>query len=236
MTEPYLSDRFVVLGRRPFRDNDAHLVLLGEQLGKCVALAKGVGKPTSKLSSLLEVGNLIEAELYDGKAGYTLLSASQVAGFSRRFASYEALCTSVTICELTDAALEQGPGEEEVFHFLTQTLAAMNDRNLIEMRLRFEWALLQWSGYASDDPQDFLTLLARFWRTESFSPEKQALADELLAFFSVPLASARVGDYLLSKQARKTMRRLLDKLISSQLSLRLKSVALLDAATMQFYP
>ena len=64
MTEPYLSDRFVVLGRRPFRDNDAHLVLLGEQLGKCVALAKGVGKPTSKLSSLLEVGNLIEAELY----------------------------------------------------------------------------------------------------------------------------------------------------------------------------
>ena len=91
MTEPYLSDRFVVLGRRPFRDNDAHLVLLGEQLGKCVALAKGVGKPTSKLSSLLEVGNLIEAELYDGKAGYTLLSASQVAGFSRRFASYEAL-------------------------------------------------------------------------------------------------------------------------------------------------
>ena len=115
MTEPYLSDRFVVLGRRPFRDNDAHLVLLGEQLGKCVALAKGVGKPTSKLSSLLEVGNLIEADLYDGKAGYTLLSASQVAGFSRRFASYEALCTSVTICELTDAALEQGPGEEEVF-------------------------------------------------------------------------------------------------------------------------
>lgn len=52
-----------------------------------------------------------------------------------------------------------------------------------------------------------------------------------LAFFSVPLASARVGDYLLSKQARKTMRRLLDKLIGSQLSLRLKSVALLDAAT-----
>lgn len=236
MTEPYLSDRFIVLGRRPFRDNDAHLVLLGEQLGKCVALAKGVGKPTSKLSSLLEVGNLIEAELYDGKAGYTLLSASQVAGFSRRFASYEALCTSVTICELTDAALEQGPGEEEVFRFLTQTLAAMNDRNLIEMRLRFEWALLQWSGYASDDPQDFLALLARFWRTESFSPEKQALADELLAFFSVPLKSARVGDYLLSKQARKTMRRLLDKLIGSQLSLRLKSVALLDAATMQFYP
>ena len=112
----------------------------------------------------------------------------------------------------------------------------MNDRNLIEMRLRFEWALLQWSGYASDDPQDFLALLARFWRTETFSPEKQALADELLAFFSVPLASARVGDYLLSKQARKTMRRLLDKLIGSQLSLRLKSVALLDAATMQFYP
>ena len=121
---------------------------------------------------------------------------------------------------------------EDVFALLVAALAAMDDRNPVEVRLRFDWALLQWSGYASADPAELAALLAQFCRGDI----RQTTIDELLAFFSVPLDAPYAKEFLLSKTARKTMRQLLDKLLATHLSLRLKSTELLDAATVQFYP
>lgn len=235
MSEAYVSERCVVLKRLPFRDSDAHLVLLGEHRGKLVALAKGVNKPESKLSSLLDVGHSVVCELYEGKGGFTLVGASQMNGFSRRYTSYAALLTSVTLCELVDAVTVGGVALDDIYTALVQMLSEMDDENLVEVRLRFFWDMLLLSGYASTEEKAFEDILMAHWRTSALSLHQQCLYDELVGFFCVAPDRLRRRAIRLSKEGRSVMRDVLTSQLQTHFSVRLKSEAMLNAATVQFY-
>lgn len=235
VSEPYLKTHCVVLKRLPFKDVDAHMILFCHDLGKVMALAKGVGKPTSKLSSVLEVGNLLEVELYDGKAGYTLLSANQLEGFSRRYSSYEALLTSAYICEFVDAATEKAMQQDIIYDLLVKMLSAMVNDNIVEIRLRFVWEYLLRSGYASADTEDFLQLFFFHWNVSVFNFYQQGLVDEVYSFLCQPLEHMRLTSFRLSKKARTLLKQILMRLLREHLMLSIKSEKLLDAATRQFY-
>lgn len=235
MSEPYLSEACVVLKRLPYKENDAHLVLFGPSLGKFLALAKGVRKPESKLSSLLDVGNFIEAALYEGKGGYTLTSATQLDGFRRRYASYAALLTSVALCELVDAMVAPGDVDEDVYHLLLKTLERMDDGNIADVRLAFFWEMLLLSGYASAEEADFAALLQAYWHRQAFTLEEQMIFDELSVFFCHAGTHPHLDALHLSKRGRRVMRAVIDSALKEHLGLSLKSKKILDEATAQFY-
>lgn len=235
VSEPYVTDLGIVLKRIPFKDSDAHMVVFGRALGKIVALAKGLGKPTSKLSSILDVGNLVTVDLYDGKNGYTLLSATQAEGFARRYHSYEALLTSVYLCELVDEGMVRAAAEEAVFVLLQKVLQAMDDSNVVECRLYFEWQFLALAGYLSREPEDVRAAIAATQKTPEPSPQAQAVADEVAAFIHASDSKQRIEGFRLSKPARALMRSMVNRSLQTHLGLSLKSKKILDEATMHFY-
>lgn len=235
VNEPYLTANCVVLKRLPFKEADAHMVLFCSNLGKVVALAKGVGKPMSKLSAILEVGNLLDIELYEGKAGYTLLSASQLEGFSRRYSSYEALLTSAYMCEFVDVTTESALPQESIYKLLVKMLSSMNDDNIVEIRLRFVWEYLLHSGYASAETEDFLQLFLSYWKVSAFNFQQQGVVDEVYSFLCQPLEITHLAVFRLSKKARTLLKQLLTQLMREHFSLFIKSEKLLDQASVQFY-
>lgn len=235
VSDIYAKDTCIVLKRMLFNDTDAHLILLGKQLGKILVLAKGVGKKTSKLSSILDVGNLITVDLYEGKAGYTLISASQVSTGEQGERSYERLLTSVYLCELVDFALEEASPDEAIFILLSQVLFAMTNANVAESRLIFEWKFLIISGYAAGDTDSLYDYLQKIWKTASFSLHQQSVADEISSFISVSEQLSWIKNIHLSKTARSVLRKVTTDAFSAHLDMKLKSRKILDEATIHFY-
>lgn len=58
-----VSTKALVLDKEIFREQDAKLTLYTQELGKVIAIAKSVYKPTSKLSAHLEPLSLVEIRL-----------------------------------------------------------------------------------------------------------------------------------------------------------------------------
>ncbi len=236
MSDPYVDDECIILKRIPFKESDARIILFGYHLGKVHAVAKGIEKPASKLSSLLNIGSVATVNFYLGKSGLTLLSATQIQGNSRRFQSFEALLTSVYLCELVDETMEESAPQEDVYDLLFYMLRTMDDANLIEVRLFFEWRLLNCLGYASESIEDFCFLCQSFWKTSHFSMLQQALFDEMCSFLNVCLMTAgKAFSFYLSKQAREALRSILNVAYKENLDIQLKSKAMLDEATIHFY-
>lgn len=185
MSEKYFSDQCFVLKSIPFQSSDAHVILFGKKYGKFRVLAKGIGKPTSKLAPLLNNGNCLDVECVRGKNGITLTSCSPIEGFQSRYSCYEALLTGVYICDLVDVSTESDEVQEVVYHLMYFSLLAMNDRNYKEIRVLFEWKYLAILGYSSDDADSLYGLLASYWRTEGFDAAQQSIYDELVMYLDV---------------------------------------------------
>lgn len=236
MSDPYVNDECIILKRIPFNESDARIIFLGCHLGKVHAIAKGIEKPASKLSSLLNIGSVVTVNFYSGKSGLTLLSATQICGNSQRFQSFEVLLTSVYLCELVDETIEESAPQKDLYDLLSHTLGTMDDTNLIEERLFFEWRFLNCLGYASENIEDFYCLCQSFWNTSHFSMLQQAMLDEICSFLNVCLMTTRKEfSFCLSKQAREVLRSILNVSYKKHLDVKVKSKIMLDEATIHFY-
>ena len=232
MSEPFIKDQCFVLKRVPCNDKDAYIVLFGKQIGKQVALAKGVGKNSSKLSALLEIGNLLEVELLTGNAGIKLISCQQIEGYTFRFSSYEALLTSVYLCELVDDGMEKADNDKAVYELLDKSLASMQDDNIAEIRLLFECKFLNILGYGAYTPDNISECL----RVLPKASEQLTALDEIIMFISITAGNeGMIENCRLSKEARSLLRRMTRLDLQRRAELKIASAKILDDATRKFY-
>ncbi|MEE0511975.1 MAG: DNA repair protein RecO [Peptococcaceae bacterium] len=235
MGEPYIHDECIVLKRIPFRDVDANIILLGRSLGKICVLAKGLSKASSKLSSILNVGNVVTVNLFNGKSGFTLLSASQLSDNQRSFNSYEALLTCMYLCEMVDNGIEPESSQEDIYNLLVNVLKNMDDTNIIEARLYFEWHFLVYSGYASNERAFFRSLCQNnCFENENDCLLQETICDEIYSFLMIQMQGRCCALYL-SKLARKNFKEILCMFYKKYFDFKIKSKMMLDEATNHFY-
>lgn len=232
VSEPFVRDLCFVLKRTAHNDQDAYLVLFGQRSGKMVVLARGLEKSTSKLSGSINIGNQLEVELIEGKAGLILRSCQQLAGYTQRFASYEALLTSVYLCELVDDSLEKADADEAIYALLNDCLSSMHDDNIVETRLYFEWNLLDQLGYECSGPEEIMSLIRNVWPVSKHDLKQRSIIDEVFAFLRL---TTRRSDLMLSKKARTLLRKMNAYRIRYHAEISVKSTMLLNEATEQFY-
>lgn len=236
MNEPYINDECVVLKRIPLNENDAIIIFLGSRIGKIRAFAKGVGKPSSKLTALLAIGNVVFANLFEGKSGYTLLSATQSIVDPRGSQSYEALLTKVYLCDLIDEGLLPDLQQREIFDLIVNVINGMDDRNFVESRLYFEWHFLYSLGYASDSREEFCEMWRAYWKTTFFTACQDSLVDEMYTVLSYNITTGKkLCGILLSKDARKELFAFLSLMYKKHVGIQIKSKRILDEATIHFY-
>ena len=182
MNELYVKDKGFVLKRIASKNEDAYIIFYGKECGKIVTLAKGAQKATSKLAPLLNCGNYIDCEFLITKSGYKLKSCSPLEDFQERFLSYEALLTSVYICDLVDKGVEIGLPQDDIFHLLYFCLLLMNDKNFSELRLFFSWRFLTLIGYGSDTVEYITELFHQYWHVSKLNISQQSIVDEIACF------------------------------------------------------
>lgn len=231
-----VRERAIVLKKRPYKDNDAYVDFFGEQLGKFTALAKGINKTTSKLGPALNIGNCVMVQLIDGESGRIVVSCQQEAGFEQRYESYEALLTTVYLCDLTSQATEEGLADASVFSLLYFSLATMNDQNFIEGRLLFEWNFLIIQGVGMETASDVAGLLRGAVDATLSPAAKQSIFDEVQGYLQLVVPPrAWSMQLVLSKPARQLLRQILNKQYRAQLPLALNSKTILNQETAAFY-
>lgn len=236
MNEPYINDECVVLKRIPLNENDAIIVFLGSKMGKIRTFSKGLGKPSSKLSALLSVGNVVSVNLFEGKAGYTLLSATQSIVAPRGSQSYETLLTKVYLCDLVDEGLMPDLQEREIFDLIVNVINNIGDRNFVESRLYFEWRFLYFLGYVSDSRDDFYAMWRVYWKITDFSVRQTSMVDEMYTVLSYNIVSGKsFCGIQLSKDARKELSAFLSLMYKKHVGTQIKSKRILDEATIHFY-
>lgn len=231
VSEKYLSDQCFVLKTIPFQSTDAHIILFGKHYGKFRVLAKGIGKPNSKLAPLLNSGNCLEVDCIRGKGGLTLTSCSPIEGFQSRYSCYEALLTGVYICDLVDVSMENDDAQEAVYHLLYFCLLAMNDRNYKEIRVLFEWKYLAILGYSSDDFVSLRGLLSSYWHTEVFNAAQQSIYDELVMYLGIFNShDLHMLSWRLSQPAYRVIEDVMQRIYHHEAQIYVKSHKVLEQA------
>jgi hypothetical protein len=193
----YVSDRCIILKMDPLRDNDVILDLLMQDTSHTTALARGLRKADSRLSPLVSTGSCIVGEFVAGRNGLILTGATADNGFSVRYKAYEALLTSLYLCDLVRLTIPRGAQEEGVFDLLYSALMQLKDDNFVVSRFLFELHFLFMLGYLDRETDPLGPVLQSLWKGESLSLWQQTVADELQAF----LASGRKTDRFLSHLA-----------------------------------
>lgn len=194
-------------------------------------LAKGIGKPNSKLAPLLNNGNCLDVDFVRGKSGLTLTSCSPIEGFQSRYSCYEALLTGVYICDLVDVSTENGEVQETVYHLMYFCLLAMNDRNYKEIRVLFEWKYLAILGYSSDDAESLRVVLASYWRAKRFNAAQQSVYDELVMYLDIFRShDLHMLSVRLSQPAYRVIRDVMQHIYRDEAQIHVKSQKILEEA------
>ena len=228
MNEQYIKDQGFVLKRIVAQNDDAYIIFYGREFGKIIALAKGVEKSTSKLSSMLVCGNCIEGEFMCTKSGYKLKSCSAIEGFRDRYSSYEALLTSVYMCDLVDKGVEREIPQEEIYHLLYFCFGRMDDKNFSEIRLYFAWTFLTLIGYGSEQAEYLFELFKKYWGVDTFSIEQQSIFDEILSFLRGFYSEKNLIVPRLSQNAYNILWKIIKESYQKQAQISLKSQKILE--------
>lgn len=115
----------IVLRYANYRENDRMLTLFSPTRGRMEVLSRGCRRPRSALLNASEVFALGDFELYgrDGRA--TLVSASLIETFYPLRADFDRLSCGVYLLNLTEAAVQPGVADQELFMLLLHTLSRL---------------------------------------------------------------------------------------------------------------
>lgn len=223
-TEAQLNDQCIVLNRQLHKTSDARLILYGAHLGKVMAIARGLEKPSSKFSSMLDCGHCVDAGLLEKNEHYLLVSCMQTEGFKDRYQSHKALLTSAYLCDLVDVTTENNDPQEEIYRLLLWTLKNLNDKNYKEMRLRFEWCYLVLLGFSDGSAAMLDEMFRAYFNTSVLLFWQQSMADEAKTL----LVRDDISDKCLSNRCSHIFEQVIAREYRQQLQLKLRSQKILD--------
>ncbi len=132
-------------------ESDKIFLLFTKEKGLIRAVAKGIKKPKSKFSGRLELLNINELIIREGKNMGTITECETQKVFPKLRLDYDKLIYSLFLGELITLFLNDGEVSEEIFELLLDTLEIMEKtNNPLLYTIWFEVQFLAISGYQSN--------------------------------------------------------------------------------------
>lgn len=122
------SDRALVLGRRPFRENDEVITLFTSRRGKFDALARGVKKPASRLKYLLQPAIVFEVELLQGEGYPTVVGGEMLMNSTGIGACHQIAASCFAGLGFIDAITADCDPDSRLFTLTVHFLKALQER------------------------------------------------------------------------------------------------------------
>lgn len=140
----------IIIKRRNVGEADRILTVFTQELGKLQIKAVGVRKIASKRSPHVELLNIAQLSLYQGKSMPLLTEALAKETFATLKSKLTHIGFAYHICELVDGLCPEGQENREVFDLLKKVLTQLESTEELSLVVHdFEVALLQSLGYWS---------------------------------------------------------------------------------------
>lgn len=140
----------IVIKRLNYRDTDKLVTLYTEELGKIVAIAKGMRKMNSKARSHLELLNLSKVELIESHGRYIITHAETISTFAKIKSSYEKISESYYILELLDKLSPEDEQNPILYNFLVKTIETLNEIDSPHLLNAYNVKIIKILGYYAE--------------------------------------------------------------------------------------
>jgi DNA repair protein RecO (recombination protein O) len=140
----------IIIGRRNFSETDRVIIILTQNKGKQVFLAKGVRKITSQRGPRVEMFNYIKAQVHQGKTWDILGEIETIRRFKTLRKNLGRVAAAYEICELADRLIPENDHHPDLLALLLNQLEALNQTgfiNLSNFLLNFKTHLLVVTGF-----------------------------------------------------------------------------------------
>jgi DNA repair protein RecO (recombination protein O) len=150
----YLNVEAVVIKRKNIKEADKIFTIYTKQLGKIIAIAKGVRKISSKRSGHLEMFSQVRLSLYHGKTSYLITEAVKIKDQKSR-PTLNQISFLYYICELVDRLIPDHQSHPEIFKLLSEVIDQIYLSTKIvaynKITTKFVIDLLKGLGFLDDD-------------------------------------------------------------------------------------
>ncbi len=168
----------MILAVTPVGEYDKRVVILTKERGKIAAFARGARKPNSMLVGVTTPFCFGEFNVYEGRASYTLMSASVSNYFTELRSDMEGAYYGFYFMEIANYYAKEAADETQLLKLLYQTLRALENPRLPNRLVRciFELKAVSIEG---EGPQVFECVqCGSKEKTEVFSVQKGGLICE----------------------------------------------------------
>jgi len=127
---------------------DKILTIFTEEVGKVSAIAKGARRPTSKFGGRLEMFNLNNYFLAEGRSLYIVSQVETIENFYALKNDEESLRAAAFLTKLVDSTTEHGHKNPALFHLLAEWLCLLKEGITPEIvKTAFEFRLMEAEGF-----------------------------------------------------------------------------------------
>lgn len=135
----------IILKRVEFGEADRILTIYTKELGKVSAIAKGARKPTSRKLGHLELGNIINFELAQGKDLYIVTGAKTTAYY--QYKDLAEMRRLFLWLEIIDKLFHDEESNVTIYNIIIKGLEYINDKDKFKKISVYELELYSTSGY-----------------------------------------------------------------------------------------
>ncbi len=178
-----ISEDVIILLTRRYGDSSTIFHSFGRKYGKLSFLAKGVLRPKSKLSGVIQALNFVNLSfrMKEGKDLLTLASADLLDYHKNIRADLDKTALAITICQLVDYCTQAHYVNSEIFDLLKNSLKQINEANDDYYHLvKFTMGLTKCLGFEIDftsaakenDIVKFYPTSSTFWKSSAHYNEK----------------------------------------------------------------
>lgn len=149
-----MRTKAIVIKKQNTNEYDQFVTCYTQEFGKLTAIAKSILKPTSIQAMHLDVLNLVEFELINGKAMPIIAGAQSENSYRDLKDSVPSLAVAHFFSEVIDKMIPELDKDEKLWNFMTDLLDKLNrfEPSLIFLRQK-QFALLGLLGYSPETKQ-----------------------------------------------------------------------------------
>lgn len=114
--------RAIIIKKIPIREYDELVICYTEKMGKQAYKARGILRPTSIQARHLDVLNIVDFNLVDGKGHPIITGAHCINGLNKLKSHLSALMAAFFVIDLANKLIMEGESDEKLWHFLEDSL------------------------------------------------------------------------------------------------------------------
>ena len=138
----------IIIRRINYKEADRIITIFSKKSGKISIKAAGVRRITSRRSPHIELLNLSNFNLYQGKGMPVLTEVDSIENFSDLKKDLIKIMAAFHVCELIDGLCAENQENVEIFNLLQQTLRKIStQKSLVSVVYEFEIELLRLLGF-----------------------------------------------------------------------------------------